>query len=308
MVNGLRVGASYFLGFGLISLAAALVFFTLELAMYRQNIPSFLEKVESTSNKIEPVVIEVGEIRAILPDILQEIEQSRALVTPILNEVTAYRKQIPIILEEVRSTRQHVPLLINEIKEVRKQIPDILKSTNKATDAVVMTANEIKATRPLVLKMLDEIKKTREIIPPTLDRVDNMIASAKKAGKEASKGVVTGVLTGIITSPFTILGKIGDETLGFDDKDRSKLTDNDVEFIKGIVDQLLAVNKEGSSQAWANTASGHKGNVTLESIDMDNGQECRTFLFDVWKEKKTIVKKSITTCQSEDGTWERLTK
>jgi len=305
MAAAVRDGAYYFLGLAIICLAAALVYFTLELAMYRESIPSFLEKVESTSGKIEPVVKEIGEIRAFIPDVLEEIKQSRALVIPVLNEVTEYRKQIPIILEEVRKTRQQVPVVTNEIKEVRKQLPAILKSADKASSAVTTAANEISATRPLIPKILNEVKKTRELIPPTLDRVDRIIAGAEKAGKKASKGAVTGIFSGILTSPFTFLNKLGEEVIGLDKDEKKNLTAKDIEFIKGIANQLLIAEKAGVTQPWSNQDSGHHGKVILQSIDIEDGQECRNFVFDVWKDASLLIKKEAAMCQEENGEWER---
>ena len=301
-----REGSYYFLGFTIICLAAALVYFTLELAAYRKSIPFFLDKIESTSSKIEPVVKEISEVRVYLPDILQEIKQSRALVTPVLSEVTEYRKQIPIILEEVRKTRQQLPMVINEVKETQKQLPVILKSVDKASNAITAAANEINATRLLIPKILDEVEKTRKFIPPTLDRVDNMIANANKAGKEASKGAVSGVLTSIVKSPFTILGSLGEDVLGLSASKNNEITDEDVELIKSIANKLLVADKDDMSQSWLNPESGHRGKVTLVSNDGYDEQECRDILIKVWKEKKLIMDKQVNVCLTEDGVWEKI--
>ena len=68
--------------------------------------------IERTSQKIEPVLHEVGAIRDLIP--------------PIVNEVKAVRELVPGVVTEVQATRKALPSLVSTSAQ----------AINNASDAV----------------------------------------------------------------------------------------------------------------------------------------------------------------------------
>lgn len=289
--------ATYLLALSVFSLAVAIIYFTIEVRNVSKQIPAILGAVEQTSNSIEPVLGQVSEIKDLIP--------------PVLNEWTETRKQIPLILDEVKATRELVPPVLDEVTKIREQVPPILKeveATRQELPAILDTSNkaikEVAAVRATVPGILDEVKKTRELVPPTLDRVDRMIGDARSAGRKASEGAVTGVITGIFAAPFRLVGNIG-KSLGLSSAEMQGLTDEDLEILNDAA-RNLASKSVNEVTTWKNPNTGSYGNIKLLKIFEQDNRECRTALFEVWKQGKTRIAKEATFCKNEQGTWDPL--
>ncbi|WP_455207030.1 hypothetical protein [Kaarinaea lacus] len=293
----LRQVATYVLALSIFTLALAIVYFTIEVRSVSKQIPAILSAVDKTSKDIEPVVQQVGEIRDLIP--------------PILNEWTETRKQIPLILDEVKATRELVPPVLDEVAKVREQVPSILKeveATRQELPAILDTSNkaikEVAAVRATVPDILSEVKKTRELVPPTLDRIDHMIADARVAGREASEGAVTGVFTGILMAPFKLVGNVG-KSLKLSDDEREGITEEDFELLHEAA-KSLAVKSVNETTRWKNPKTGTYGNIKLLKIFEKDDRECRTALFEIWKQGKNKIAKEVNFCKTEEGTWETI--
>jgi len=291
-ISKLQVYATYLSAFSMLMLAAALVYFTIELVSITRQIPEILQTVESTSEKIGPVIEEIAEIRDLVPPILKEIEETRKVVKPAINEYAKTNEQIPRILDEVEATR--------------KTLPKVLKTADNASHAVVTISKEIKATRPLVPKVLAEIEKTRESIPPMMDRADKLVANARDAGKEASEGAVSGMFSGILMAPFALVGDAGKKLVGSDDEAASKLTEKDYTAVETVSNELLELGKVGNEKTWQNKESGSSGTVKLVDIngDAEDDGECRTLRIVVKYKNDTIQDKNTVMCKGSNGKWD----
>ncbi|MCI0505192.1 MAG: hypothetical protein L0Z73_03700 [Gammaproteobacteria bacterium] len=282
--------ATYLLAVSILSLALAIIYFTIEVRNVSKQIPAVLTAVETTSKEIEPAIKHVGEIKD--------------MIAPVLEEWTQTRKQIPLILDEVAKIREQVPPILKEVEATRQHIPGIVDATNNAATAVTKAAKEIEATRPLVPQILNEVEKTRKFIPAQLDRAERMIADARAAGQQASEGAVTGVITGIFKAPFKLVGNIG-KKLGLSGEEMRGLTEEDLQIMHEA-SKFLATARVDDAQAWKNPATGANGTITLLNIFQKDGKECRKGGFEIWKQGKTRVAKEVSFCQDSQGVWEPI--
>jgi len=303
-----QLAASYMLSLSIFALTAALVYFAFVVSRLGVYLPNILESVNHTTDRVEPVLDEVGEIRRLIPDVLHEIEQTRLLVPPILEEVKQVRLQIPPILEQVERTNQQIPPILQEVEAVRKDLPSVLKSADKASDAVVTASNEIKATRPLVEDVVKEIETTREAIPPLLDRADGMIDKARVAGQEASSGAVTGFFKGLITTPFTLVGDAGKSITGMSDEEMKALTPEDRELIEVTALYLLNNGDRGDIKQVSSRDNDFNSTLTLVDIEVTEEDfeetECRTLQYEGYMDGKRMKTANRTFCKEEGGGWD----
>ncbi|MCU7806431.1 MAG: hypothetical protein KZQ73_00960 [Candidatus Thiodiazotropha sp. (ex Semelilucina semeliformis)] len=298
--------ATYILAVSIISLAFAIVFFTLELSQIRGDLPAILQQIESTSEKIEPVVVEMGEIRNLVPPILNEVAEARQQIPAILKEMAELRKEVPSVLEEIESIRLLVPELLTQADLVRKEVPSILKSIDDVSRSVTLSAKEVKAIRPLVPVIMSEIEAvrkeieaTRHIIPGTMDRLESIVEKADEAGQKASEGAVSGIFTGIIKAPFKTLSGIGRTASG-----KTPLSDEDI--LKATAAAIsLTAQEVGSTKAWANPSTGHKGTFTLLKNTKENSSECQSLKHQVWNGNTSLYEKQLKICRgSGQSEWE----
>lgn len=286
-----RLVASYLLSLSLFAVAAALVYFTVEITTVSKQIPDILLSINNTSEKIEPVVNEVGNIVELVP--------------PILKEIEATRKLIPPILKEVEQTRLQIPLVLKEAEAVRGELPAVLASADRASAAVVTISNEVAATRPLIPDVLAEVETTRESIPPMMETADKLIEKARVAGREASQGAVTGLFKGIITAPFVLVGDVGRRIAGVSEEDAKKYSKEDFDLIETASLDLLNNGKRKDVRKWNNPDSGNHGVVTLSLIYTDDsGNECRTLKLTSFSADGDSSKVARSLCKNDDDKWD----
>jgi surface antigen/archaellum component FlaC len=288
-----RLVASYLLALSLFALATSIAYFTYEMAMVSKQIPDILMRIDSTTEKVEPVIADVGEIIDLVPGILKEVEEIRKIIPPILSEVEQTRKQIPAVLKESGA--------------IRGELPAVLASADKASAAVADISKQVEATRPLIPEVLKEVETTRESIPPMMDRADKLIEKARVAGKEASQGAVTGLFSGIIKAPFELVGDAGRGISGLTKQEAKQYTDKDFQLNQTASLVLLNNASLGDEQEWENTESGNHGIVHLKDI-YSKGEyaetDCRTLVTKFYKQDKLIKEVSRSFCMNEDGKWD----
>lgn len=299
--------ASYLLSLSLFALAAALSYFTYEFSTLSRYVPDVLVSINNTTDKVEPVVSEVGRIIDLVPSILQEVEATRNVIPPILKEVELTRNQLPAILKEVELTRQQVPAVLNEVKAVRKEIPAVLQTADRASAAVVVVSKEVAATRPLIPEVLKEVETTRESIPLMLDRADQLVEKARVAGQEASKGAVTGIFSGIIMAPFSFMADLGHNITGMTEQEAKQFEKEDFDLIEQVSIELLNSGSTGDERQWSNPQSKNRGTVKLINI-YQSGEfaeyECRTISVKTYKKDKLIKNTSSTFCKNDENKWQ----
>lgn len=76
--------ATYVLALSILTLALAIVFFTIEIRSVNNNIPAILD----TSNK---ALQESAAVREIIPDVLNEVKKTREMVPQLLNRHTEHQ-------------------------------------------------------------------------------------------------------------------------------------------------------------------------------------------------------------------------
>lgn len=301
-----RTMATYALALGLFALAGSIAYLSFTLAQYRNDIPVILESVEQTADKIEPMLTEVTNIREAIPPVLKEVAEVRKQIPVILDEVAEVRKQVPPILDEVQLTREQMPTVLSEVESIRKELPRIEKMLDTSSGMVGLAVSESAAIRELTPQILAEVQATRLSIPPTLDRVDVLIGKAGKAGREASSGVVTGIFKGIITAPFVIVGNAGQSVFGMSKAQAKDIPEADMARLTAVSEEVLAMAEKGAFKEWKNDESGYSGKTTLESIEKNEGQDCRILRVEIWKKGKEKFNKKLRTCKNENGSWETV--
>lgn len=306
--TGTQLVATYVLSLAMFVLAAALVYFAYEASRVSTLIPEILTSVDNTTENVEPIINEVGEIRLLIPDILHEIEQTREMVPAVLKEVEETRKLVPPVLKEIEQVRQQIPPVLREVKAVREEVPAVVKSANKASNAVVVVAKEIEATRPLVPMILEEVETTRESIPPMLDRADAMIDKARVAGKDASSGAVTGFFKGLVTAPFVLVGDAGRALTGMSEEEMKEFTEKDFDLFEAAALDLLNNGKKGDIREVNNPDSDMSATFKLVKVEIEEEDfvtvECRTLQSESYKTGERIKTVNRTFCKEEGSGWD----
>ncbi len=305
--DGARLVASYLVSLSLFALAGSIVYFTYQIAIVSKQIPDILLSIDNTTEKVEPVIADVGQIIDLVPDILKEVEEIRKIIPPILEEVEQTRKMIPPILSEVEQTRKQIPAVLKESEAIRGELPAILASTDKASAAVADVAKQVEATRPLIPEVLKEVETTREAIPPMMDRADTLIEKARVAGKEASEGAVTGLFTGIVMAPFALVGDAGKSITGLSEEEAKQLDDKDFELVKNASLYLLNNGVKGEERKWKNTDSNNHGTVIVMDIYQEGEYadvDCRTLKIQLYTKDKMIKEVPRSFCKNDDGKWD----
>jgi len=302
-----RLVASYLLSLSLFALAGSIAYFTYEVALVSKQIPDILLRIDNTTEKVEPVIADVGKIIDLVPDILKEVEEIRKVIPPILEEVEQTRKMIPPILSEVELTRNQIPAVLKESEAIRGELPAILDSADKASDAVADVSKQVEATRPLIPEILKEVETTREAIPPMMDRADELIEKARVAGKEASEGAVTGLFTGIIRAPFALVGDAGKSITGMTDEEAKGFSEKDFSLNQSASLYLLNNGSKGEERKWSNAKSGNHGILLLTDIYSEGEYsdiKCRTLNIKVYKKDQFFKETPRSFCKNDEGKWD----
>lgn len=287
-----RTVAMYFLALGLFALAGAIVYFSVIVAAYREEIPKILQMVDSTAEDVGPILDEVAAVRKQIP--------------AVLDEVAEVRRQIPAILAEVEQTRKQIPPVLEEVAATRRALPQVASIVDNSATMVDQAVAESAAIRQLTPQVLDEVKATREAIPPTLERVDVLMGKASELGREASSGAVTGFFKGIITAPFVIVGNVGQSVFGMSRAEAEEMPEEDMVTLTNISDEVLSMTSVGASRSWENKATQFSGKVTLVAIDEGASKDCRRIRVQVSKKGREKFDRYLSVCRNDDGLWERV--
>lgn len=299
--------ASYLMSLSLFSLSAAIVYFTYQMSVISKQVPDILISIDNTSEKIEPVIDEVGEIVALVPQILKEVEETRKLIPPILKEVEQSRKMVPPILKQVEETQKQIPSILAESESIRSDLPAVLASADKASAAVSDVAEQVEATRPLIPEVLKELEITRESIPPMMDRADVLVEKARIAGKEASQGAVTGFFSGLIKAPFVLVADAGRSIAGLSAEEAENFEEEDLALNKLAVLYLLNDGAVDEKRKWNNPDTESHGVVALTGTYSDGEYsefDCRTLAIKLFNEDKLIKDITKSFCKNDEGKWD----
>lgn len=317
-----RFTGTLILSFSLLCLAAAIGYFGLELNKWRKTIPEILQLTEDATEKIGPAMENVTEIGKLIPPILEEVAETRTTVDNVVKEVATTRKQLPDILEDlepitrqIENTVKELPDVVDpllaEVDKTREMVPDILeqvKATNleiaEVRELVPGILTEIQNTNVTVDKAVTEIRETREAMPGIMDRADQLVLSARDAGKEAGKGAVSGVIGGIIAAPFGVVGGIGSRITGFGESELGKvLTEKDLEILYETLLDLADNGNTGETVTWKNKKSSNSGKITLLNKYDKNDQECREIRIETFVKGEEPRMRTVKGCRQADGAW-----
>jgi hypothetical protein len=246
-----------FTALSILALAVAILFFTLEIRQFRQQLPVLLEQVDETTQRVSPIINEVAELRKVLPKIIEQSEGYQQLIPEVLRRVD----MIDPVLKQSDKWRAEIPALLNLVKETNKTI----ENTNQ----------QIANTLPQIPLILAESEALRSEVPVILTKVESIVEQAERAGQDASKGMVTGLVGGILSTPFSLIGKIGENTtkrLGL--KNEDSISKQDRKSYNQAMERLMKTPIKGANQSWNNEKTGNTGTITITEIIKKEQKNC----------------------------------
>lgn len=290
-ILGLALAIAYF-GYALISVVSILPTSLQSIEDTAESISLLEDEIETISEQVPSILEEFEAIRMLVPDLLEESAMIRANTLVVQKELEAYRQLLPSVLEESANVRKDMLVVEDEMEDYRKVLPDIIGETTEIRNQVDSMQAELAAYRQMMPDILREIEASRKMIPPTLDRVDGMIADASDAGKRASEGAVAGVFSGVFKAPLAVFSSVLPTK---DSSDGPYVTEAAMKIIK---DQDLdgVVN-------WRNKKTGTVGSVTLlESLVIEE-KDCRRLSIVGERNGKTAYERLINICETPSGEW-----
>ncbi|MFA0086955.1 hypothetical protein ACE1OE_09060 [Vibrio sp. E150_011] len=263
----------------LVALAASIYTFTQEARQLRTELPALLAQVDTTAQRITPVVEQINQLQAIVPSILAQSAEYQRLIPEVLTRVDDINQQLPIIIKEVEQVRGAIPPILAQSQSWNESLPSILKQVDKTNTTVRQTNQQIGKVNQQIPDILGESAALRKEVPVIITQAEELVSQAEQAGRDASKGAVSGVIGGILNSPFQLVDRITDvssETLGL--KQDQSYTDEDREKHKVALTQLMKAPKKGRTTTWSNSRSGNNGEVTIQSVTQNNNTSCYSVL------------------------------
>ena len=249
---------------GMIILAASIVFFSIELSQFRQQLPILLKQIDETTQRVSPIIDEINDIKKFIPQIIQQSE--------------GYQQQIPIILTQVSAINLSIKPILEQSQQWQSKLPKLLKAISETNKTIGNTNKIIAKALPQIPLILDESKALRAEIPEMLDKTESLMGQAEQAGKDASKGLVTGFVGGILSTPFTLLDNIGSNTIKkLHLKDGRSLSKEDRKYYDKAMARLMEKPKKGAKQTWSNSKSGNKGSIIIDKIVKQGESKCYKF-------------------------------
>tara|TARA_B110000902_G_scaffold62661_1_gene74209 strand:+ start:9800 stop:10723 length:924 start_codon:yes stop_codon:yes gene_type:complete len=300
---------NYALPGSILGLAVAIAYLGYALLTFTLALPASLDKIENTAKSIALLEDEIAMIIEQVPNIIQEVEQVRTLVPDVLKEsamiradtllvqkeMQAYRLVLPSILDESASVRKDILVVEQEMEAYRDMLPKIMAETAEVRKQVDSLQIELAAYRLTIPEILQEVEATREMIPPMLDRVDNMIADASDAGKRASEGAVAGVFSGVFKAPLSVFTSV-----------LPKKHSADAPYVTEAAMKIINDEDLDGFVTFNNRYTGTQGSVTLvESLIID-GKDCRSLSIHAERSGKTTYDRMINLCLTASGDWVQI--
>jgi len=264
---------------GLLSLAAAIIFFSFEVQQLRKQLPTILNQVDETVQRVSPIIDELSTLQKFLPQIIEQSQGYQQLIPEVLARIDIINQQVPIITNEVSIISQSIAPILKQTETWRLELPMLLKRVDETNKTIASTNLQIEQLLPTIPLILAESEALRNDIPVMLSEADTLIEKAEQAGQNASKGVVTGFVGGILSTPFSLIGKLSENTikiLRFQDPDT--LSKQDKQFYNQAMNRLMKKPIEGNSQSWKNVNTGNKGTITISEVVQKEQQSCYQFI------------------------------
>lgn len=278
-MDKLIAASKFAFSLALVILAFSIYSFTQEAKQLRQELPSLLAQIDTTAQRITPVIEEIKHIQTIVPEILEQSKEYQRLVPEILQRVDDINQQIPLITEEVAQVRTAIPPILTETQTWHQSLPDILKEIDNTNKTVKQTNQRIADINNQIPLILAESAALRKEVPEIIAQADDLVDKAEQAGREASKGAVSGVIGGILSSPFQLVDKLTEASAdAFGLKEDASYTQRDKELHKKAIEKLLKKPDSGQSESWSNPSSKNSGTVAIQSVTDSANSRCFSIL------------------------------
>lgn len=276
------------LAFAIAFLAAALWRIGGQLPELNQNLGNLSELGDTLAEDVPAVVEVANRYEPHIDPILAEVAASRELAQQALTEASAYRSELPALMAQLEALDQ-------QLTSLQSDLPEILTRVDQAIE-------ESRGWRPITEQTVSEATAWRDALPGYLDRSEQLVASAREAGKEASEGMVSGFFSGALALPFQALGNVGSLV---DPRSLSarKLTEEDKDNLRAASITLL---RDPSLQQadWQSEESGHSGTVAITDTTSSDHGLCHTLEIrnQFISELSDTISRQL--CQDSEGKWQ----
>ena len=164
--------------FGLVYLASAILYLTIEVSTISKQIPLTLAGLEEVDTAV-----------------LSLIDRTLDTIPLVTNEIAGVRQLIPEVLSGVEAMRQAIPLILAESKAIREVMPDVFTQMEETRNAIAPVVVEIAALREEMPIIIQDAK----------DLVEQARTASQEMGEKWARGAVQGTVEGVISAPFKVL-------------------------------------------------------------------------------------------------------
>lgn len=125
----LKTLGQFAIAFGLVYLASAVLYFSIEAGKIRSQVPLILSGLESIdmSGEGHPLLTRIDRALVELPRMTSQIEAVRQQIPLVLEESAAIRALVPEVLSEVKDVREAMGPIVAESAALRAELPAIIK-------------------------------------------------------------------------------------------------------------------------------------------------------------------------------------
>lgn len=125
----LKTPGQFAIAFGLVYLASAVLYFSIEAGKIRSQVPLILSGLESIdmSGDDHPLLTRIDRALVELPRMTSQIEAVRQQIPQVLEESAAIRALVPEVLSEVKDVREAMGPIVAESAALRAELPAIIK-------------------------------------------------------------------------------------------------------------------------------------------------------------------------------------
>ena len=127
----------------------------------------------------------------------------------------------------------------------------------------------------------------------------------KRWAKKPARAAVTGFFKGIVTAPFRLIAGMGATLFSAGGEVESELDEEDFKQLDLIGSEILSSDTIGEKQDWNNVEEGLSGRLTLQSINIIDGQTCKNIHVQLWEDRKSTLDKMSVMCLDSGGNWLR---
>lgn len=276
----------------IVLLAASIFYFSYALLHTIETARVISERAGAVTQSLTPVV-------DLAPQFLDEADKLRQTTEGVVAEVTAVRETLPSVLAEVKATRETVPSILAETERLRLESQAIRKEVALTRAQIPAILEQLDAYQKLAPQVLAESARIRQSIPPTLDRIEALMAQADEVASSAGENVFTGMLAGIVKAPFKLIGHATSAIM----PSGATISDTDKATLEQRIQAFLGTAKVGDTESYVSADGSLTWRYQLQSTSSRGNAVCRVLGLTTLEDRKKVKTTELTICLDEQGKW-----